>query len=77
MNKVTPQMFMRVFQANPEGELVFQYLCTMFYDIQSYTRNDPYHTAYLEGCREVMAFIINNINKAEKGEQHGEISEEG
>lgn len=68
------RMMYRVFQVNPEGIKVFEYLTSRFYDIQSYYRGDPYHTSFLEGQREVLAFIINQLQKAPiQGEEDGEV----
>lgn len=66
------KLFYETFQNNAAGEKVFQLLCQRFYDISSYQRGDPHHTSYVEGQREVMAFIINQINLSQQepiGEQ--------
>lgn len=65
------RLMYRVFQVNPEGIKVFEYLTNRFYDIKSYTRDDPHHTSFLEGQREVLAFVINQIQKANiQGEEN-------
>lgn len=58
---VDPKLYHRVFQTHPEGNDIFNELCRVFYDVQSYSKNDPYDTAFNEGRRSVLAFIINKI----------------
>lgn len=60
-NRPTPETYYYLFQKDAKGVAVFEELCGLFYDIASYTKNDPYHTAYLEGSRAVMKFIINKM----------------
>lgn len=39
------------------GKKVYDDLRARFYDKASYTKGDPYHTAYVEGQREVIRYI--------------------
>lgn len=61
---VDPRVYNSVFQENPAGHAVFEELCRVFYDLQSYSRGDPHETTFNEGKRAVLAFIINKISKA-------------
>jgi len=66
MDEVTPEAYWKVFQNDPEGQKVFQELSSLFYDIESYDRGDSYHTAYNEGRRAVLGFIINKMNESQE-----------
>jgi len=55
------QSYERVFKVNKEGEKILQELIKLFYNKQSYVKNDPYETAFNEGSRKVIKFIINKI----------------
>lgn len=56
------QLYKLVF-GEDAGKSVYDELRSRFYDVSSYTRNDPYHTAFLEGQREVIRFITSRINQ--------------
>jgi hypothetical protein len=43
------------------GEKVLLELTGLYYDRISYTRGDPYETAYKEGQRSVLEFILRKI----------------
>lgn len=56
MDQKTIQLFKYTF-GEGSGLSVLKHLRTRFFDQPSYTRNDPYHTAYIEGQREVIRYI--------------------
>lgn len=54
-------MMYRVFQLNDDGQKVFEYLCSKYYDGTLYTKTDPYDTIYRLGQRDLMNFIIKKM----------------
>jgi hypothetical protein len=70
---VSPRDYAQIFQLNAQGKAIFDDLTSRFYDIRSYTRGEPDHTIFLEGNREVIAYIITQITRASKGDDNGEI----
>lgn len=56
--QIDAQAYQAVFVANTTGQKVLEELSARFYDIASYAREDPYHTAYNEGQRNVIRFIL-------------------
>lgn len=69
---LTPQIYAVQFQVNKDGNQIFEEMCRIFYDQQSHTHGDPYETAFKEGQRSVMAFIINKMARAEHPQQQEE-----
>lgn len=63
---LSPRIYAVQFQVNKDGYQIFEEMCRVFYDQQSHTSGDPYETAFKEGQRSVMAFIINKIATAEQ-----------
>ena len=55
---LNPDTYRAVFVHNPHGPEVLEELSTRFYDIASYTRGDPYETAFKEGQRFVLRSIL-------------------
>lgn len=74
---IDPKLYYRVFQNNSEGNAIFEELCRVFYDSQSYSRGDAHETSFNEGKRAVLAFIINKIAKSGQEEQLQQQEEEG
>lgn len=72
-NMVPKETYQRVFTRIGDGEEVLQDLCSIFYDRSSYTQGDPYHTAFQEGQRSVISFIINKLSK--QLEEQGDMDE--
>ena len=64
---VEPKTYHEVFQGSQAGEEVFQELCSIFYDTQSFIAGDSHRTAFNEGKRSVIGFIISKINEATNG----------
>lgn len=50
-----------------EGEVGLLILKRLFYDRPSYVQGDPYHTAFREGQRDVVGYIIEAIERVEEG----------
>jgi hypothetical protein len=63
------EAFYALFQVHPDGVKVFEELCARFYDKQSYTKGDSHHTAYLEGQRSVLFWLINKMQTTTKPEE--------
>jgi len=61
-----PEVYWKVFNNDPEGHKVFQELSSLYYDVESYQRGDSYQTAYNEGRRAVIGFIINKMNESQE-----------
>jgi hypothetical protein len=55
----------RAFQSH-EGQEALKVLRLLFYDKSTYVRGDSYHTAYQEGLRDVVGFILDAINEGKK-----------
>jgi hypothetical protein len=54
-------IWIHIFESNPEGRKLFDELRRRFYDVESFDK-DPYKTAYNEGQRAVVKYIINKLN---------------
>ena len=57
-------LFFKVLEQNPDGAKLLEILCSKFYDIQSHTPGDSHETAYREGHRAVMQYILRGIASA-------------
>jgi hypothetical protein len=53
--------YKNLFVDNKTGEKVLQELTGLFFDRLSYTKNDPYDTAFKEGQRSVVEFMLQKI----------------
>lgn len=70
MKNVEPETYHYVFQQDPAGKEIFDELTRVFYDIQSFDPDNTHKTAFNEGQRSVVRFIINKMLQAENnGEQ--------
>jgi hypothetical protein len=67
--QLKPQTYQSVFSVHPAGQKVLEELSARFYDIASYTKNDSHETAFKEGQRSVLRFIIGKLGQIEAGEQ--------
>lgn len=65
----TPQTYHWIFAETEGGQRIMNELTKLFFDIQSYTQNDPYHTTFLEGQRSVVRHILLKIMNGAKQEQ--------
>ena len=59
----------RVF-GSPDGQEALKILQDQFGG-SCYAKGDSHHTAYLEGGRDVLIYIRQMTNAANKGEEHG------
>lgn len=59
-NSVLPKFYRDVF-GKETGESVLLELTSLYYDRISYTKGDPYETAFKEGQRSVIEFILRKI----------------
>ena len=69
MDRKTRSLFKHTFQEG-SGKSVLNYLRKRFYDIGTYTKGDPYHTAYMEGQREVIRFINSVLEQQNEEKKH-------
>lgn len=53
-----PLIYNRLFQRDQDGVNILEELMTLFYDRQSYTRGDTHETAFKEGARSVVKYIM-------------------
>jgi hypothetical protein len=63
-------LYHRIFQQDKDGKSILDELTVIYYDRSSYAQGDPYHTAYKEGQREVIAHILRRcamIDEVEDG----------
>ena len=68
--RVPEQIYASLFELNPDGVKVLEELCNIYYDRPSYARGDTVHTAFNEGAKSVLHFILNKIAKSkQKGEE--------
>ncbi len=58
------QLYKNVFRS-PDGSTVLTDFIDKFYKHTSHTPGDPYTTAYKEGQRAVVIYILSRIEKAE------------
>jgi len=72
--RIDPQIYGALFDANPDGRKVFEELCTQFYDRQSYVRGDTHETAFNEGAKSVIQYIMRKVAQA-KQPNNGDIEE--
>lgn len=75
MSRLDPQLYVLAFEVNSDGKNVFEELCNTFYDKSSYTRGDTHHTAYNEGAKEVIQFIMRKMAQAKNNNNYGEEEE--
>lgn len=57
-----PDAYRAVFETEI-GEKVLQELSVFFYDIASYTRGDSHDTAFHEGQRSVIRFLLTKLSQ--------------
>ena len=63
MNKELDELnktFKRAFDT-VDGVKVLEYLVSKYYDKRAYSKGDPYHTAYLQGKRDVISEIRKKV----------------
>lgn len=49
----------------PAGQDALKHLKRLFYDRSSFVKGDPYHTAFKEGQRDVIGYIIECVDALE------------
>lgn len=55
---VDNETYIATFIKSPAGEAILNELTQLYYDRPSYSKGDSHQTAYLEGQREVVSFIL-------------------
>ncbi len=63
---IDAKLYELVFQGREDGKEVLEDLCKRFYDRPSYVRGDPYETAYNEGCRAAIHYILQKIAQSQQ-----------
>lgn len=71
--KINPRSYYTIFQENEEGRDILTELATLYYDRQSFDKDNQYLTAFNEGARSVITFIM---QKTAQAKQYPTISEE-
>lgn len=56
---IDPIIYNRIFQRDQDGLNILEELTVLYYDRQSHTRGDTHETAFKEGQRSVVRFILN------------------
>lgn len=70
-----PKTYYHFFQVDPTGKQIFEELAAYHYDIQSYDDN-PYKTAYNEGRRAVVRWLLHKLAQSQRPEEDTTINEE-
>lgn len=52
------EVYANLFQTDPTGKKVFEELCAFHYDIESFDAENTHITAFNEGRREVIRWIM-------------------
>lgn len=66
--KVDPAIYHSLFEVNADGKLVLEELCRLFYDRQSYVKGDTHETAFNEGKKYVIQYLLNRLNQQQQKE---------
>lgn len=66
IRKPDPATYFAVFEKTTPGEQILVELKGLFYDRPSYVRGDPYDTAFNEGQRSVLEFILRKMVEGEQ-----------
>ena len=69
---VDPSIYSRIFQQDKDGQAILDELAALFYDRPSYTKGDPYETAFKEGQRSVIALIIRKCGLSQEADENPE-----
>ena len=69
MSNVEPFLYKNIFDGTQAGKDVMLELVQLFHDRASYTKGDTHETAYLEGQRSVIAYILAKAGQSNEVEQ--------
>jgi len=61
MENLPSQAYAAIFEQNDVGKKIFEELCMVFYDIESFDIESTHQTAFNEGKRAVMRHIMLKI----------------
>jgi len=64
-----PKIYERIFQKDKDGLAVLDELSRLFYDRPSYVKGDSHETAFKEGQRAVVAFLITKCGLAQQADE--------
>jgi len=67
---VDPSIYNRIFQRDKDGEAILAELSALFYDRPSYTKGDTHETAFKEGQKSVVAFLIRKCGLAQEEDEN-------
>lgn len=56
---VEPMIYNRIFQRDQDGMNILEELIKLYYDRKSYVKGDTHDTAFREGQRDVVKFLLN------------------
>ena len=65
MLQATERQYFDLFQNNLDGQAVLQTISALFYDRPSFDK-DPYQTAFNEGQRAVVHYILQKISQGQQ-----------
>jgi hypothetical protein len=60
---VDPILYNRIFARDNDGKLILEELCALFYDKKSYVKGDSHDTAFNEGRRDVVRFLLHKTGQ--------------
>lgn len=65
---VDNKIYNRIFQQDKDGQAILDELSRLFYDRSSYVKGDPYDTAFREGQRAVVSYLIHRCGLIDEEE---------
>ena len=69
---VDPSIYNRIFQQDKDGQAILDELSGLFYDRLSYTKGDTHETAFKEGQKSVVAFLIRKCGLSQEADENQE-----
>ena len=69
-----PKIYYAALELNTDGKKVLEELCGVFFDRPSYVKGDTHDTAFNEGAKSVINFILHKIALSQS--QQGDINNE-
>lgn len=70
------KIYYSLFEVNTDGKKVLEELCRIYYDRQSYVKGDTHDTAFNEGAKSVVQFILAKLNHSQQPQSTGELNNE-
>ncbi len=66
------KIYSRIFQQDHDGQAVLDELARLYYDRASYSQGDTHETAFKEGQRSVVAYLIRKCGLVEEEDEDQE-----